>query len=347
LAACSISGEGSLRAKVIAVFVLTLLCLGFVLWGLDLPQVVSHLSSVNLVWLLPPLLLYTLNSAARTYRYLLLIGGGVSFIPSFSAVSVAFLATNVIPLRMGELVKPYLFMEKHEVPFGVGMAGLVMERALDILALLFFVIWLGVMVDLPAEGLMVGGVDLLYMGQRSLGTLALLIGLTGLVMAWFGEALVGRLVRLLAVVSEPWSQRFEDLGMGFSRGFQQLVERPKVILFSAGWTVVIWLFTLLSLLFVLRGFGVAPLSFDLLVTNFTGTILGITVLPTPGYVGGFEAGCVASLLLFEVPKDLAGAYAVLLHAVMFFHTVTLGVGCLMWEGWSLRNLVSQSRLKAG
>ena len=135
--------------------------------------------------------------------------------------------------------------------------------------------------------------------------------------------------------------------MSFSRGFQVLLERPRAILESAGWTMILWVSTVLSLLSVLRGFGISPLSFDLLITNFTGVMLGIALLPTPGYVGGFEAGSVASLLLFDVPKDLAGAYAVLLHAVMFFHTVTLGVGCLLWEGWSLRNLVSQSRQKSG
>lgn len=343
----SFFGEGSLRAKVIAIFVLTLLCLGFVLWGLDLSLVFVHLASVDPVWLLPPLLLYTLNSVARTRRFLSLIGGGVGFAPAFSAVTVSFLATNVIPLRMGELVKPYLFMEKHQIPFGVGVAALVMERVLDVFALLFVVIWLGVMVDLLGDGLMVGTVDLLYLGQRSLGSLALVMVIFGIGMAWFGEALVSRLVAAVAQFSKGWSERLEHLGMSFSRGFQVLLERPGTILESVGWTVIIWVSTVLSLLSVLHGFGISPLSFDLLITNFAGVMLGITLLPTPGYVGGFEAGSVASLLLFDVPKDLAGAYAVLLHAVMFFHTVTLGVGCLLWEGWSLRNLVSQSRQKSG
>jgi uncharacterized protein (TIRG00374 family) len=339
--------RGGLRVKVIAVLVLTLICLGFVLWGLDLSLVFEHLVAVEFVWVLPLLVLYTLNMVARTRRFILLLGRGVHMGPAFSVVSVSFLATNVIPLRMGELVKPYLFAEKHGIPFGVGVAALVMERVLDVVALLVFVMWVGVMVDLPGTGIVVGGVDLLFVGQRTLGTVAVTMALVGVIMAVFGEALVGRATVAILPISAKWSRRVEELGMSFSGGFQLLLERPRDVLESIFWTAFIWVTSVISFVSVLYGFGVDPLNLDLVITNFTGTLLGITVLPTPGYVGGFEAGCVASLLLFEVSKDLAGAYAILLHGLMFLHTVVLGVACLALEGWSLRKLVTASRQASG
>jgi len=275
------------------------------------------------------------------------MGRGVDFGPALSVVTVSFLATNVIPLRMGELVKPYLFTEKHGIPFGVGMAALVMERVLDVVALLAFVVWVGVMIDLPGNGLIVGGVDLLVLGQRSLGTIAVLMGLVAVVMVVLGDAMVGRLAGILTPFSARGSRRIEELGRSFSRGFQVVLERPRDILESILWTVFIWFGSIVSFASVLYGAGVEPLFLDLIVTNFTGTLLGITVIPTPGYVGGFEAGCVASLLLFDVSKDLAGAYALVLHGAMFLHTAILGVACLAFEGWSLRKLVIESRQVSG
>jgi uncharacterized protein (TIRG00374 family) len=317
--------------------------LALALWGVDFTALARHLSEVKPLWILPMLVFYTLAMAARTRRYQLLMGRDVTYAASFSVVSVSFLAINVIPFRLGEFVRPYLFAEKHNVPFGIGVAALVLERILDILALLFLMFWVGVFVELPGGQLMVGSMDLLVVGQRSMGTLALVLITGGLMMAILGDSLVTRFAGAVAMVSPAVSQRVQSIGLGVSEGFRTLATRPKHALESLFWTAFIWFVTLLSFAAVMIGLSIDPVTSDLVVSSVVGTIIGMNVIPTPGFVGGFEAGCVASMLLFQVSRDLAGAFALLFHGLMFIHAAVLGVGCLVMEGWSLKQLVVESR----
>ncbi len=328
--------------KVGLVLVITALCLGWFLWGLDLAQTWDTLLDYRLWLVLPILVVYALTLAVRTLRFQLLVDHPVRFWDMYSVMAVSFLAIGVIPLRLGELVRPYLLWEKHHVPVGTAFAGVVLERLLDLLALLVMLLLAALLVDLPPSGIDIGGVDLLQLGIRGVGAAVGLGLLSGLGFALAGQAGVGLLVRGLAPLSAGMAGLVESLGGRFVDGFRGLVSKPGRGLGALALTALTWSLMSFSIWLTMHGFAELQPTAELALVNWAATMTG-NMLPTPGSVGGFEAACAGSLVVMGVGKELAGAYALLLHGVILLFSIGFGAIFLAWEGWSLVSVVRSSR----
>jgi uncharacterized protein (TIRG00374 family) len=148
------------KLKIAAVLLVTVVCLVWVLWGVELEVVRQALASFRWVYVLPMMGLYFSAHVVRCYRLQILMGTRLGLWPMLTINSIGFLAINVVPMRLGELVRPYLFLEKHDVPFGRSMAAIFVERLLDMVSLLVMLLLVGVVVDIPTGGVAVAGVDL-------------------------------------------------------------------------------------------------------------------------------------------------------------------------------------------
>ena len=248
----------------------------------------------------------------------------------------------MIPFRLGEFVRPYL-LARNITSRLAWMAAVVLERMFDIIALLMLTLWVGLWVEIPAGELVVGGIDILVAGQRSMGVLALVLAVGIFGTAVTGEAIFHRLAAWINPVAPTLGARLLGTGVEVSHGFRHLAQRPKVALGALWWSGFMWGCTLISFACVMKALALTPVTASMTVTTMVSTLVGMNVLPTPGFVGGFEAGCVAGLLVFGVSRSLASAFALLFHALMFVHTGALGLGCLVWEGWSLRQVVAESQ----
>ena len=125
-----------MKLRLAVVFLLTAACLGWVLHGLDWQVVRQSLWSFDWYTVVPILGLYTLTHLMRVQRFRILLPVHLGFRDSLAVLSVGYLALHVIPLRMGELVRPYLARERYGIPFGDSLAVVLIERLLDVLMLL-------------------------------------------------------------------------------------------------------------------------------------------------------------------------------------------------------------------
>ncbi len=171
----------STRIKIAAVLLVTVACLVWVLWGIEIEVVGSALERFRWWAVLPMLALYFSAHVVRCYRLRLLMDVRLGLWPLLSVNSIGFLAINVVPFRLGELVRPYLFLEKHDIPLGTSLAAIFAERVLDMLSLLVMLLLVGVVVDIPPGGVEVAGVDLVRAGQTMAGVISLLACDSGLV----------------------------------------------------------------------------------------------------------------------------------------------------------------------
>ena len=157
--------------------IVTVVFLALVLWGIDVEHALAALREVSWWMLLPMCALYLCAHMLRVWRLKLLLNQPIRYWRLFSINSVGFLAINVIPLRLGEMVRPYLLAERENIPFGRGMAAIVLERLLDMLMLLGMLMGLTLMVELPEGGLVIDGIDVISAGQRFAGTIVARCGL--------------------------------------------------------------------------------------------------------------------------------------------------------------------------
>jgi hypothetical protein len=321
------------RVKLVVVLVVTFLCLGWVLWGIDPSVVAVSLEDFRWGWMLVVAAIYAAAHALRVVRLRAILGRPVGFWRLLSILSIGYLAINVVPLRMGEFVRPTLLAEKEEIPFGAGLAAIFIERLVDMLMLLGMLLLVGFAVDLPEGHIVVQGIDVLQAGQRAIGTLV-------------GVGAVG--LGVLLVVGEPILRLTDRLPLGgflrrFREGLVTLARRPAAFAGVIGLSVVIWAITVAAVQITLASFPGLPASTGNALTIWSVTLAGMTVAPTPGFFGGFEAFCSAGLLMLGADADRARTFAVILHLGQFLFTVGSGLVFLVWEGLSLREVVGRSR----
>lgn len=323
--------------KFALVVVVALACLAVAMWGLDPRQALQLLAAFPL-WLLPlAILANVLITVVRAVRFRLLLDAPLPLKDVIAVTAVGFFAINVVPLRMGEFARPALLSELYGVPFGQALGIVVIERLLDMLALL---VLLGVVSAfvVPGAAIEVGGVDLLAAGQRTFGV-AVLGGLGVVaVLAIVGEPVVVLFEGLFRRVSPALGERVGRLGRSFVQGTTVLSSRPLYGLAALACTAGVWLTSMGAVAIAMAGFGIAT-GPSRVALNWACTVVALALVPTPGNVGTFEAGSVASLLIDGVPLDVAQAFSLGNHALMTGTTLGLGVVFLLVQGWSVDRLV--------
>lgn len=323
-----------MRLRLVLIFAVTVLCLGAVVSGIEWSKAESALAETRWWTFGPMFACYLLAHAVRTWRLHCLLGApAIPFASLFAINSIGFLAINVVPLRLGELVRPALLAERHEIPFGAAIAAIVLERLMDMMMLLVMLLGLTLWVELPAEGLVVRGVDVVGAGQQLSGAIVLAGCGFGAMLMWVGEPAIALLERI------PVAGKLAGFARRFREGMVALAKRPRRLALVAVQTVSLWGLTLVGISSFMWGFPGIPSSIGAVWTTWSITLAGMTALPTPGFFGGYELFCTAALWLLGVEAALAGTFAITLHLGQFAFTCGLGGFFVVKEGLSLRNLV--------
>lgn len=335
-----------MRWKIAVVLAITIGCLAWVLARMDLQTAGMDLAGFQWHVIAYVFAVFTATLLARTLRFSALLDAPVGFVDMLSVVAVSFLAINVVPLRMGELVRPYLLLEANKVPFGTSMAALFLERLLDLFALLMLLFAVSWFVDIPGEGLVVEGIDLLTAGQRMAGT-GFGVGMVGvLVLSIGGPPVVDGIAGIVRRFHPGLADVFQNLAGKFVEGFRSLARRPFAAAQAVFHTAIIWVGTLFAVAAYMDGFDRLDWDWSLVLFNWAMTMTGMVAIPTPGFFGGFEMASQGSLELFGVDPSLAGTFALSIHLTMFAFTILSGLVFTLFKGWSLVAVVQASRQEA-
>ncbi|MFQ5352077.1 MAG: lysylphosphatidylglycerol synthase transmembrane domain-containing protein [Candidatus Binatia bacterium] len=249
--------------------------------------------------------------------------------PLFSASAIAFMANMLLPLRVGEIIKPYLVSQHTEVPMSTALATVVLERILDLVALFVFALLVVSWLEVPTE-------------VRNMTWIAGGIAASGAVV--IAVVQINR-ERLLPVLDGWWAKLPQRIAVPLVKLEHQFlngiaaVSGIVAVVQLLVWSAYLWLVIAVSFAF---GF----LAFDLAVPFLGGGVtvtalvaLAVAVPSAPAFVGQFEWGCKLALeSVYSVPGNLAGAYAIFTHATQFAVQVLLGLVYLVKEGLSFREL---------
>lgn len=325
------------RLRLAVVLLVTGLSLGYALWGLELHVVGAALGTLRPGYVALALGTTTLAFFARVVRFQVLLGEArPAFGRQVVVCGIAFLAINVVPLRLGELVRSFLLLED-DIPWGRSLGAVVIERVVDLVSLLVMLSLVSFAVELPAA-VLVRGIDVLAAGQRAIGGALGVLGL-GLVAVVLGGAFVDGLLARVPHIGP----RLADFGASFREALVELGRRPASGVAVFGLAFVVWASTVATAWSLLLAFPGLPASPEVALAVTAVTVVGMVALPTPGFFGPFEVFCQATLLLWAVDPSVATTFALLWHLIAFgFHVVT-GTPLLFREGLSLGGVVRSSR----
>lgn len=241
--------------------------------------------------------------------------------PLVSATAIGYLANNLLPLRMGEVVRGYLAARSGGVSVWTALATLAVERVLDALTILAILAAVVLVVDVP-----------LWLETAALTLLALDLLAMGLLIALARQpGPVGRRLERLPRVGRTLAGGLAV----FSTGLASLRAGPH-LLPLLGWTVVLWVLNALAVWMALLSASLAlPPSAILAVLTFAG--IGVALPSAPGYVGTLQFFTVQALAVYAVTGAEALSFSFLYHAASYVPLSLLGWACLVLQGLSFHD----------
>ncbi len=298
--------------------------------GVDWARAGEALSHASYAWAIPMLLITPLTMLIRALRWRVLLRpvGAPSLGSLYDATSIGFMANMVLPLRVGEVIRPVLLSRREKLPMGAVLATIVIERIFDILALItLFGIAASAVTVSPA----------VKQAGQSLCVVAVILT-AGVIFVRWQEKLA---LRILEVVLTPLPTKIADPLNNFALGFVKALETLDgvatfVRLFA--WSITLWL-----VIAVIYGCGIiafgfpAPLIMGSLVVT-TIVAIAVSAPSAPGYIGAFQVGCALALSIFSVSESDAFAYSIILHLTQFVGVIAAGIYSLARQGLSLSEL---------
>ena len=272
---------------------------------------------------------------AVRWQYLLDPIGPTRFRTVFRTGVIGFAALAVLPARVGDLLRPYLLARQDGLPVSSAIATIVMERVLDmiaVLALMALYVWgFADTAAWPAALLRPIEISAAVGGVAASAMMA-----TMWVLATHPERIGTFVTTAARVLPRKWAVRLGEVASSFSSGFA-IAKAPRDLAVSLLLSFPLWLVIAAETWAV-----TAALHIDM---PFVGTFLlqamlvvGVAV-PTPGGVGSYhEAYRIGVTTFFGAPNDQAVAAAILVHIISFVPTVLLGVLFMVQDGLSFGRL---------
>jgi uncharacterized membrane protein YbhN (UPF0104 family) len=328
-----------MKNKRTAAMVLGLAGTAFFLWlalkGVNLGQLRIALRGASWGWLIPMAAIVYLDLFVRAVRWRVLLsrarpGASTWELARLEAIGLG--VNNVLFLRLGELARGVLAAKRLRMSVFAALSSVVVERALDVAALLtIFIIASGRAAGYAPEGVRLAAELLLGGAIAALAVLAL---------AEKEVAAGGRIERLLRRWPKVHSL-VEQLALGAT-----VLRDPLTALNAAGlslalWTVDAGLYWAGARALGLGAFMDYPRA--VLTLSWAGAMSAIPA--APGAIGTFETFVGAIVHQFGASPEQALAYALVCHAVMYLFVTITGLILLYRLGLSLTDLRAEVEKK--
>jgi uncharacterized protein (TIRG00374 family) len=280
------------------------------------PEFVHGLKQVDPIYFIPCTLLVIAIQFFRAVRFGLILN---PFCPMkmkdlWDLLNIWAGASMILPIRLGELVRPYLLRQRGGT-FSSGFGAVMVERFFDLsglVLLLGVVLWKNPNADIFYSYLGLGLLLVLAAGYL----VVLLILARRDAFQSFVEKLLSWLPEKASLFLGKIVQQLVD-GFGIMASFRQAV----VILACS---VLIWiLFSVMTYLFLLAFAVDAP--FLVAVTIQVFICFGVALPSAPGFIGTFHAACRYALAIFGIQAVVAISFATVYHLFSLVSNLLLGL----------------------
>ena len=322
--------------------VISVAALWAVFGKINFGELVTVLKRVNYWWLLPNIFLvvFSMYQRALRWQYMLLPIKRVKYDSLLASTCVGFMANNVLPARLGEFVRAYsLSNQDKEISKSASMATIFVERMVfDLAALLLIFGAVIVFSSLPLTEVDIGR-DLEQGTYVAVAAVA--AGLAFVLFLAIKPVVAGNvLVTSLFFLPTGFKSRIREIVLRFADGLAFMKEWKNV--FWVGFhTMWIWIFLGLSNYFVFLAFDFnLPVSASYVMLVIVSIFIFIP--SSPGFVGVYHYSVAVTLALYAIPKEEAGAFALVLHAAQYLPITAMGFYFLKKKHLSLKKLETEA-----
>jgi uncharacterized protein (TIRG00374 family) len=301
--------------------------------GVQFDALWGALRQANYIWLVPAVLLTVNTLLIKAWRWQLMFRPEyrLPFGSVFTALSAGYLASNVLPARLGEIVSVVLLVSDEPVSVARTLSTLIVTRLLDLLSLLVILVGLLPFVSLPPD---------MLVAAQGLGVAALL-GVVAIVLLSFWRDAALRLAQRVLRHIRPLDRPAVYASLGHLVDGFALLRRPLGLLLIAI-TFLAWVSIIVTSWACAQAFHLDVPWTALIVANIV-TALGMLVPSSPGYIGVFHYLVTVALAPFGVPKEIALGYAIVWHGSNYLTLSISGMVSLGIHGTSLGKVLERWR----
>ena len=313
----------------------------------DLGNMISSIKKANYFYFLPGIVGYFLSLVIRTYRWKLLLAPTkiVSSRKLFPVVIVGYMANNLLPFRIGELIRSFFLYRRERINTATGLTTILVERLMDAISLLLLI---GLStIFIPISDTVNALAEIMKINEHLLISVFVLpfVAIFALVIA--ASIFRKRTESLAGFVISRLPSRFEGsltrLTARLMDGLEALREK-KILFGTLLLSIPIWLCEAILFYFVIIGLGidthvdstVSLVAGSILITGITN--IGSSIPAAPGGIGLFEVIARESLVLipkFAIPRSEAAAFAAVTHLCLLIPVTLLGQVFLWFSGASI------------
>ena len=309
----------------------TLFLLWWVLADVPFGEVLANIRQGNFLLLLASVSVATFGFFIRALRWKILltpVRENTALRSRFAAVSIGFMANNILPARMGEFARAYAFSRLEPVTASAAFGTLVVERFMDGVILLLFLVVPVLTPGFPAadaltqgNGLVMfrGAIALVFLVLAALMLMALLPTLFLTLAQRMGRLLPSAVaVRLLAALRALLQA-------------MAIMRNPRLLALGFAWSLFFWTWHAVSFWLGMLAFGIDT---GFISAIFTEAVVGfgIAIPSAPGFFGTFHwSANFALTTVYGVQETKSLAFAFAYHFGGWIPITLIGLG----YAWSL------------
>ena len=311
-------GRGGLGRAALGIGI-SVVALALVVQSVDLGAAWQAIRRADARWLLLLVAFIAADVLLRGIRWRVLLGP-VAEVPlraTLGSLLVGYLANNVLPARLGELVRSHDLGSRTGLSRSTILGTIVVERVVDTLVVV-----------------VIAAIAILVLSVRGVVASAVLVGVavSGLLVVGIAVGIVAHRLpgaeRMTAVVARR--PRIHGALVRLRAGLSIASDLPTMVV-AVVLSVGSWSCTVLAFAAAAQAVGVEP-TIGQAALLAAGTNLATAIPAAPGYVGTFELAAVTIAGSVGIPSASALAFAVLVHAASLLLTSVGGAVALVAGG---------------
>ena len=252
-----------------------------------------------------------------------------SFFTTFNYTNIGYFVNNILPARLGDVIKSYLLAKKKKYNKTQVFTSAIIERLFDLLGLSVLFIIAILRYDIP-DNILNGG--LIFIGLLAFGTILVLLMLRK----------KDSIDLKLDVTSKYKIINFLKDKLGSIFRYLQKYLNFKDLSYLLISTALIWFFYVLVGFIIIERLG-GQLSWDASMLSLI--FLGVSfILPsTPGNVGVHQFACVLAFAILGLDKTEAVAFSFYYQIPVIVISIVLGFISIYYEGFSIKGISNVSK----
>ena len=309
----------------IAGFAISLLLLFLSLKDIKFHEIIEALKKADIRFVFVPTLFVFCAVTLSAFKWAKISGNNVRVGQTFLSLIIGLFVNNVLPARIGEVVRGYVLSKKTNLSFAYAVSTVLVDRFFDLVGLLLLTFIFFPKQSLPLQV------------SRSLYILvSLLVVFMAVLVIMSRERFMRNITDRLNKIDKPFFLKLARRVIEVQENLKR-INSPFNLFYFILIAFLQWLSMSSALFFAILTLGI---SINPLYVPFVCALLnmGLTVPSSPGYVGIYQFLLVYLLSIFGIPKYQGFAVSVIFHASWYVPYNILGFIFLMKEHLKIREL---------